>query len=515
MTLDLRSLAAFRMAIGAIVCADALLRTRDFGLMFGADGMFPIAVLQQYYGDHWAWSLAFFFDADWWSAAVLALEGIAGLLLAAGLGTRWATIAAWAAVVSVVRRTAPATNAGDLMLCCLLFWGMFLPLGAVWSVDSRLRRRQPAVAGVTETQISSIASLALVLQIAAVYLSAGLAKWNGSWLSGDAIAYALSLHDHGTPLGSRLAACGPVVRLLTWGVVATETIAPCLLVAVPYPPVRLALALLFIAFHGAVAVLMTVGLFASVGMAAWLAVLPGFFWDWLASSGRIDAGAAEVSSRWLVLRSRSEQSKCSSSFRRPRRSASGVFGAAASWPEWLCGACLVVAAVSFVHANTFWRDFPLPRPLAAVVNLCCLGQDWSMFGDVPRQQQWVYGRAELADGRVVDLLRGGRPLEAVLPAGGFSSLPHHRWHKIFWELPKPAVRIFSPSIAAAIAQEWNQTHPESARAKSLEIRFARITSDTQEGTLHELLLATWPPRGATGSGNLDRLLEEQHRPPRD
>ena len=138
-----------------------------------------------------------------------------------------------------------------------------------------------------------------------------------------------------------------------------------------------------------------------------------------------------------------------------------------------------------------------------------------MFGDVPRQQQWVYGRAELADGRVVDLLRGGRPLEAVLPAGGFSSLPHHRWHKIFWELPKPAVRIFSPSIAAAIAQEWNQTHPESARAKSLEIRFARITSDPQEGTLHELLLATWPPRGATGSGNLDRLLEEQHRPPRD
>jgi hypothetical protein len=73
MTLDLRSLAAFRMAIGAIVCADALLRTRDFGLMFGANGMFPIAVLRQHFGDRWAWSLAFLIDAAF--VAIFEIEG--------------------------------------------------------------------------------------------------------------------------------------------------------------------------------------------------------------------------------------------------------------------------------------------------------------------------------------------------------------------------------------------------------------------------------------------------------
>ena len=60
-----------------------------------------------------------------------------------------------------------------------------------------------------------------------------------------------------------------------------------------------------------------------------------------------------------------------------------------------------------------------------------------MFGEVPAQEQWVYGRAELADGSVVDVLRDGRPLETVRPGGGFLTLPHHRWHKMFWELPRP------------------------------------------------------------------------------
>jgi hypothetical protein len=233
-------------------------------------------------------------------------------------------------------------------------------------------------------------------------------------------------------------------------------------------------AVLFIGFHAAVAVLMSVGLFAYVGMAAWLALLPGEFWDGARSSARQGPAPAN-------------------------RTAADV----------ACAAALCIAAVAFLHANTPWRERPLPAPLQAAVQLLCLEQDWAMFGDVPRQQQWVYGRAELADGRVVDLLRGGRPLEPVLPAGGFLSLPHHRWQKIFWELPKPTERIFSPGIASALARDWNRRHAEGEQVRSLEIRFARISSDPVPGTLHELLLATWPPRNAAGRGSLDRWLDER------
>ena len=195
-SLDGRSLAAFRIAIGLLVAADALLRSRDISLMLAPDGMFPLPLLRQYLDDPWAWSLAMLVDAAWWGPFMLCLEAAAGLLLAAGCGTRVATIASWVAVVSVLRRTAPATNAGDAWLACLLFWGMFLPLASTWSWDARRGSRRG--------EECSTATMALVLQIAVVYLSAGLSKWNDAWLSGDAIRFAMSVHDHGTPLGEWL-----------------------------------------------------------------------------------------------------------------------------------------------------------------------------------------------------------------------------------------------------------------------------------------------------------------------
>lgn len=130
-----------------------------------------------------------------------------------------------------------------------------------------------------------------------------------------------------------------------------------------------------------------------------------------------------------------------------------------------------------------------------------------MFGDVERQEQWVYARAELANDDVVDLLRDGGPLEAERPTGGFTSLPHHRWHKLFWVLPRPQQRIFAPAIAAALARQWNDRNPPDRCVLFLEIRFARLGRTSADNTLHELLLATWPPRDDAGSGSLDRLLD--------
>ena len=81
-TLDLRSLAAFRTAIGLLVTIDALLRSRDVSLMFAPDGMFPLGLLRDYLDDPFAWSLATLVAADWWGPAMLCLEAAAGLLLA-------------------------------------------------------------------------------------------------------------------------------------------------------------------------------------------------------------------------------------------------------------------------------------------------------------------------------------------------------------------------------------------------------------------------------------------------
>ncbi|MFM7108770.1 MAG: HTTM domain-containing protein [Planctomycetaceae bacterium] len=466
-SLDVRSLAAYRIALGCILCVDCVLRSRDFPLMLGVDGMFPPDAMRRSFGDPTVWSLAFLVDADWWNAAVLALEGVAGVALAAGVATPAATVAAWAAVWSVIRRAGPAASGGDVWLACQLFWAMFMPLGAAWSGDAR---RRAAGAPPARGMACSIATVALVLQLVTVYVSAGLAKCNASWLSGNAVAHALSVHDHGTALGMALARSGLVGDPAAWAIVALEVAAPLLLLAWPSPRVRAILVAAFLAFHVLIGFTMTVGLFVPIGIAAWLPLVPSRAWD---------RGRDPVEPR-VVCR-----------LRRPA--------------AWACGAALALAAVSLV---TFRCGLgPLPRPIVVVLNVCGLHQDWRMFGFVPDEEQWVYARAELVDGRVVDLLRGGRPCGDSRPEGGFTSLADNRWHNICWCLGWPAQAPVAPTVAAGLARHWNATHAPGERVRSLEIRHARQRVGAADEIERERLIASWPPRDAAGGGNLDRLLE--------
>lgn len=270
-TLDARSLAAFRIALGLILVCDCWLRFRTHSLMFAADGVFPPDLLREYQGTSATWSLALLWDAAWWGTTVLAVEGLAGAWLATGVGSRAATVAAWMATVSVVQRTAPAANAGDFLLVCLLFWSMFLPLGAAWAVGSRR--------GPTPGAVLSVASAALVLQVAAVYLGAGLAKLNDAWLSGATLSYALSVHDHGNSWGMALAEHDWLTRPATWLILALELGGPIIAVLVPQRTIRGVVVALFMLFHVAVWTTMWVGIFAPVGIAAWLPLVPAAAWD--------------------------------------------------------------------------------------------------------------------------------------------------------------------------------------------------------------------------------------------
>jgi hypothetical protein len=468
-TIDVRSLAVFRIALGLVLVADALLRTRDFTLMFAADGVFPPPLVRDYFdGDPTQWSLALVCHDTRWAAAILSLQGIAGACLAAGWRTTTATALAWIAQVSVFRRTIPAANAGDLLLSCLLFWSCFLPLGAVWSCDAS----RAAGAGRLRTmRVFGPATVALVLQVMAVYIGAGLAKWNTSWLGGEAVRYALSVHDHGTPLGMWLAHADWLVRPLTWGVLGAEIVGP--LVFIAWPAARPVIAAAFLVFHVTIWLTMSVGLFAPIGMVAWLPLLPGSVW------GRSGAGLADAvgrDCRWAAAR-------------------------------WACAAGAVLAAVSFVHDRTPWRARPLPAPVRQAIHAASLTQEWGMFGTVPPLEQWAYSRGELADGRMVDVLRAGRPIEADRPTGGFTSLPHHRWHKLLWILPRPKVRPFAPSVAAALARDWNARHGADEQVVALEIRFAQRNLTEPDAPLQEMLVGAWPDRDSDGTGNLDRFLE--------
>jgi len=466
--LDLRSLALFRVLLGSILIADALCRAPEAPLTLAPDGMLPAALVRPFVGYPWSWSIGLWCDARWWGYGLLVAEGLCGLLLAAGLGLPLTTTAAWVVVVSLVRRTAPVTNAADVFLAALLFWGQFLPLKA----SSRLGSRS----------CGGIAAFALTLQVAAVYLSAGLAKCNGVWWSGEAVGYALSVHDHGTPLGNSIAEWGWGGRLLTWATLVVELLGPPLLL---FRQLRLPLVATFVLFHLAIAATMDVCLFPWVGIAAWAALLPGSFWDQIGVRGK----------------GMTTSGPAGDGLDRPRRI--------------LCGGAILVAVIAFAHANGPWRQQRMPAGPRHAVQMTFLEQDWRVFGDIRPQRQWVYGRAELVNGEIVDLLRQGRPLETVLPGDGFHGLGDQRRQKLLWELPKPEYRVFAAPIATALARQWNSSHPPERHVISLEIHGARMITAPEPGAIQDVLMATWPPRSPTGQGNLERFLRDAAPVPDD
>lgn len=468
-TLDTRSLAAFRIGLGVLLVIDAVQRAPDIPLMMGPDGVFPPAVLRRYYGTATLWSLAALHDSLAWSATVLALEGLAGIAIALGCFTRIATVIGWVAIMSVIRRTSLTANAGDVWLACQMFWAMFLPLGARWSVDS-LRRDASSNSPPESSAACSVATAAIVVQLIVVYLGAGLAKCNADWFTGDALIHAISVHDHGTPLGMAIASNPWITRPLQWAVVAGEVGLPLLLLAMPTPTIRITLVALFAVFHVAIWLGMTVGLFPLVGLVAWTVVLPAEFWP-----GRITAGEPRVAS----------------------------LGRLASWA---CGCACAIAGMAFILQLPWWRQTRLPIPLAMAVNLTGLHQEWQMFGGVPARAQWVYGRAILADGSEVDLLRGGRPVERDLPVGGFTSLANHRWHTFFWHLARPEAGLFADPAALALATQWNAGHSPDKQVVSLEIRYG-FQANGDDAMVRDIVMASWPPRSDSGAGNLDRFLE--------
>lgn len=468
-TLDTRSLAVYRMGLGLLLAIDSILRAPDVSIMMGPEGVFPLDALGRYHGSITLWSLASLHDSAMWSGIVLTLEGLAGVAIAVGWQTRIATVIGWVAIMSVIRRTSLAANAGDVWLACQMFWAMFLPLGARWSVDA-LRRDAISESAPGPSAACSVATAAIVIQLIIVYLGAGLAKCNADWFTGDALIHAISVHDHGTPLGMALASNPWITRPLQWAVVAGEVGLPLLLLAMPTPTIRITLVALFAVFHVAIWLGMTVGLFPLVGLVAWLVVLPAEFW-----AGRITAGEPRVAS----------------------------LGRLASW---VCGCALGIATMAFILQLPWWRQARLPLPLAMAVNLTGLHQEWQMFGGVPARAQWVYGRAILADGSEVDLLRGGRPVERDLPVGGFTSLANHRWHTFFWHLARPEASLLADPAALALAKQWNACHSPDKQVVSLEIRYG-FQASGDDAMVRDIVMASWPPRSDSGAGNLDRFLE--------
>jgi len=274
---DLRSLALFRIVLALLVLVDLTNRATDFYAHYTDAGVLPRTVLLEEVLSRWAFSVNLMNGEPLFQAAVFAAAAAAALGMLVGYRTRLVTFIVWVLVLSIQWRNPLILNSGDVLLRMLLFWGMFLPLGAFWSVDRALKVAPPRLS----MRFLSLATVALFLQIAFVYWFTAILKTDPAWRTdGTAIYYALGSDQFATRIGAYLYQFPDLLTVLTYATVALEAFGPFLLFFPFFTgPVRTGAVLAYMNLHFGIWLTMNVGLFSWTAALCMVCFLPTWFWD--------------------------------------------------------------------------------------------------------------------------------------------------------------------------------------------------------------------------------------------
>ena len=136
-SLDRRSLAAWRVALGLMVVLDVLYRFKDGLEFYTDDGVLPRSLAMSLISAP-MFSLYFANGERYFVVAMLCTQLLFGLAMSIGYCTRRATFGAWLLVCSLQARNLLIDNGGDIYLRILLFWALLAPVTSCYSVDQFL-----------------------------------------------------------------------------------------------------------------------------------------------------------------------------------------------------------------------------------------------------------------------------------------------------------------------------------------------------------------------------------------
>ncbi|MCP5468645.1 MAG: DUF393 domain-containing protein [Deltaproteobacteria bacterium] len=184
----------------------------------------------------------------------------------------------WLMLASIQARNPMVLQAGDTLLRMLLFWSIFLPLGACFSIDRALdssEKNPPQI-------ILSPASFAILMQVCLVYWMGAAYKTGSawSWSQATAVYEALMLDQFATAAGEYLRQFPALLKWLTRYTYWLEILGPSLMF-LPFftQRLRIILVALMASLHIGFAIHMELGLFSYISVTAWLLFLPSLFWD--------------------------------------------------------------------------------------------------------------------------------------------------------------------------------------------------------------------------------------------
>ena len=458
--IDLRSLAAMRIGLAVLLLVDLIDRGGDLTAHYTDFGTMPRSLVADRVADSpWSLSLHMISGTAPIEAVLFIAAGVCALALLVGWYTRLFNILSWFLLMSLHNRNPMILQGGDVLLRMMLFFGMFLPLGAQWSIDS-VWRAGPGARGIC----FSAATVALLLQIAFMYWFSVFLKTDPSWWRDfTAVYYALSLTHFVRPAGLLLLPYGGFLKALTISTLLVEGLGPVAAFASGLLrwPARTAVVLSFILFHAGMGLCLELGLFSLICSVAWLPFLPGGFWDWLQA-------------KW-PYRSRSSQVR-------------NIFGPLLDLPgktsplltynlnptrlNHVCAAFFIAYVFLWnlrsINHDRFVRFLPHRFDFVAWLSGTC--QVGDMFSPCPlREVGWFVMPAQLADGEEVDLFRQGAPVSWEKPPLISAMYKNDRWRKYMVVLAAASSTDRRLPYAQWLARTWNETHPPDRQILTFQI----------------------------------------------
>ena len=281
--IDLRTLALFRVCLGLWLLADLINRAGHLVAHYTGFGVFPRAAAIVYLSD-WRLSIHLINGSAWFQGILFIVAGLLALFLVLGYRTRIVTVLSWFLLLSLQNRNPLLLQGGDNLALMLLFWGMFLPLGARFSVDAAMNDPPQDV----PNKFFSVATMALLIQCMSVYFFSAFLKSGVEWIpDGTAVYYALHAEGFATALSIWVRQFDTLMRGLTYFVWWLELIGPLLMFApVWHLPLRLLTTFLFMSMHVGFILFLNVGLFPFISITSLLAFTPTGAWDKLGALAR-------------------------------------------------------------------------------------------------------------------------------------------------------------------------------------------------------------------------------------
>lgn len=422
MGIDLRSLGVFRIGVGGLILLDLVIRASSLVAHYTDLGVAPRSLVVAYGEQPWFLSFHMLSGDIWLQVLLFVFAGISAIGLMLGFYSRIFCLLCWILTLSLHVRNPFVNNLGDWLLVDLLFWGMFLPLGARFSVDA-VRRPSDQI---LPKHVLSIASLGILLQIGFMYFFSVQHKFTPAWrVDGTAVEMALHLDRIVSAVGLHLLNLPDSwLRFMTFATLHLERWGP-VLVFLPFftGPVRTVVAICFMGFHLMLAIFFEIGVFPYLCIIAWILYLPAWYWD------NLLARATGIR-QWVYM----QGEKLALLIKARTAGKEKVLRIMPTALESVIGALLLFAMLSsaMLYGGIMGEGYydSLYRHMEPVVNTFNLKQRWDMFSpQPPNNDGWFVVAAYTKEGKVENVLHPGHEVTWERPAVISRTYQNQRWRK--------------------------------------------------------------------------------------